>query len=1026
MEEGEDRTDRARFTRLAVNGHWLRFNIDSGAEVTVVPDDLPWVPELLDPEDVCLTGPGGHALRVRGSFPATLTWKEKTVQQKVYVLSALSTPLLGLPAIEALGVVKFVEGVSTVKCKLFEGLGTLHEEYTIRLKPGAVPFSLSVPRRVPIPLQKAVKEELDRLEKDGVIRRVNDPTPWCAGMVVVPKPSGKYRICVDLTKLNQSVLRERHILPTVDQVLGQLGEAKVFSKLDATSGFHQVQLAKESQELTTFITPAGRYCYQRLPFGLTSAPEYFQRQISRILEGQEGVVNMIDDVLVFGADKRQHDERLQQVLDRLERAGVTLNREKCEFGVTTVKFLGVLVKPDGIYPDPSKVQAITEMAPPQDVSAVRRFLGMVNHVGRFLPNVSQVTAPIRALLGKAVAWMWGPEQQHAFEQLKALLTSGQGVAKYHPEYPTIVSADASSYGLGAVLIQQQPSGDRLPVAYASRSLTETEQRYSQLEKEALAAAWAVTRFDEYVRGLHFLLETDHRPLLELLGSKGLDVLPPRIQRFRMMLMRYQYEILHVPGKLLATADTLSRVPVDGPGVRSVETIELFEQEVLNIVHQVLPLSLQEVRDSQKVDGECVSVREYVEKGWPQQKKVPVHLRKFLAHRNDLSVVEDILLRRHGIVVPAALQKRVLQLVHEGHQGIVRCKSRAQDIVWWPGINDHIQTLVSNCEACAGTRVLPREPCDSTIAPDQPWRMVGMDLFHLKGQEYLLVVDYTSRFPEVLALKNTSAASVVNACKSVFARFGIPEVVRSDNGPQFGSREFHSFAYTYGFQHITSSPRYPQSNGEVERMVRTVKDLLWKSSDPFLALMVYRDTVGASGFSPAQLLMGRKLRTRLPALPSKLRPRWPPWGRVKRSEMRCKRRQSEDYNRRHRVRPLLPLEPGQAVWVTDINRRGTVLSPAHRPRSYSVAVDTGVIERNRRHLVPYERDGQVSLDSPSACVTQDRVSSSTPTEMEEENNEGGNEQMLPPRGTPLARAEAERPVRISRFGRVIRPPRRLDL
>ncbi|XP_064464772.1 uncharacterized protein LOC135376117 [Ornithodoros turicata] len=273
-------------------------------------------------------------------------------------------------------------------------------------------------------------------------------------------------------------------------------------------------------------------------------------------------------------------------------------------------------------------------------------------------------------------------------------------------------------------------------------------------------------------------------------------------------------------------------------------------------------------------------------------------------------------------------------------------------------------------------------------------MVGIDLFHFKGQEYLLMVDYTSRFPDVLALNNTSAEAVVNAYKSVFARFGIPEVVRSDNGPQFGSREFHSFACAYGFEHITSSPRYPQSNGEVERMVRTVKHLLWKSSDPFLALMVYRDTAGANGFSPAQVLMGRKLRTRLPTLQNKLRPRWPPWRRWKQSEKRCKQRQSEDYNRRHRVRSLRPLGPGQVVWVRDIKRSGTVLSPAHRPRSYSVVINSGVIERNRGHLVAYETDEeQAPLSSSSAGVTEDRFLPPVATAVEEESsqhNKGDNE------------------------------------
>lgn len=194
-------------------------------------------------------------------------------------------------------------------------------------------------------------------------------------------------------------------------------------------GFRQARLAKGSHELTTFVTPAGWYCYQCLPFGSTSATEYFQRQISQILEGQEDVPNMIDGALVFVPDKRQHHEKLQQVLDRLERAGVMLNKGKCEHGITTVKFLGVLVKPERIYLHPSKMQAITEMAFPEDMSMIWRLWGMVNHKGRSLSNVSRVTVPIRPLLGKSALWMWGLQQQCATEEKKVPLTSGQGVGK---------------------------------------------------------------------------------------------------------------------------------------------------------------------------------------------------------------------------------------------------------------------------------------------------------------------------------------------------------------------------------------------------------------------------------------------------------------------------------------------------------------------------------------------------------------------------------------------------------------------
>nr|XP_050024392.1 uncharacterized protein K02A2.6-like [Dermacentor andersoni] len=294
----------AKFVDVTVDDYTAQFKFDSDAEASAVPSDFPTLPAKLDQVDTLLTGPGGQPLRVLGSYVARLQWQGKTSCQRLYVIQSLTVPLLGLPALQALQVVRFLDQLKTSKAtlhaELFNGLGTLKDEYNIRLKPDAVPFSLSVPRRIPIPLLEIVHRDLDKLESAGVIRRVDKPTPWCSGIVVVRKGDGSYRLCVDLIQLNKVVLRERHILPTFEQVLGLVGDATVFSKLDATASFHQVKLSEDSQELTTFITPYGRYCFCRLPFGIPSAPEYFQKQMARILEGQEGVANMIDDILVFG------------------------------------------------------------------------------------------------------------------------------------------------------------------------------------------------------------------------------------------------------------------------------------------------------------------------------------------------------------------------------------------------------------------------------------------------------------------------------------------------------------------------------------------------------------------------------------------------------------------------------------------------------------------------------------------------------------------------------------------------------
>ena len=278
-------------------------------------------------------------LKVLGHFLATMTHKGKTAEQQVLVVEGLKTNLLGLPAIQALHLAARIDETNITTFddvrkrfpKDFQGLGNLGEEFKIRLKPNAAPHALFTPRNVPMPLRPKVEEELHHMTKLGVIPKVHEPTPWCTGMVVVPKKPGKVRICVDLKPLNESVLV--HPLPKVDETLTKLSRARVFSKLDASSGFWQIPLTQESRLLTAFITPFSRYCFNKLPFGIYSAPEHFQRRMMAILEGLQGVVCQMDDVLVFGSTHAEHNIPLNAVFERIQKVGATLNADKCDFHI---------------------------------------------------------------------------------------------------------------------------------------------------------------------------------------------------------------------------------------------------------------------------------------------------------------------------------------------------------------------------------------------------------------------------------------------------------------------------------------------------------------------------------------------------------------------------------------------------------------------------------------------------------------------------------------------------------------------
>ncbi|CAM1322183.1 Uncharacterised protein r2_g3063 [Pycnogonum litorale] len=944
--------------------------LDTGADVSAIPDRyLIKNSPLLKKTEKILLGPGKTPIKVLGTVTATLQTKVTTTKQNLYVVEDLTEALLGKEAIEALNLIKRVNNITATSKgiherfpRLFKGLGKLKYRYKIRLKDETIPFSIATPRRLPIPMKEKVEEELKRLEIDDIIRPITSPTEWCAPIVAVPKKNGKVRLCVDFTKLNEGVMRENFPLPTTDQLLAQLGNAKIFSKLDCNNGFHQIPLAEKSQELTTFITPYGRFCYKRLPFGISSGPEVFQREMCHLLAGIPGVICDIDDVLVSGKDRVEHDQRLDEVLHKMKKAGITLN-DKCVFSERKLKFLGHIISEKGIEIDPEKVTAIKDYPTPTNVHELRRLLGMVTHVGKFLKNLATVTEPLRELLKTDNSWTWDHPQEEAFCKIKALLTSSSLLSHYDSQLPTKVSADASSYGLGAVLCQR--TGDVWKsVCYASRALTRTEQRYAQVEKEALAATWSCEKFAEFLVGLpKFLLETDHKPLLALLKTKRLDELTPRIQRLRMRLMRYAYDIIHVSGKNLVTADALSRATVGLPTASDINA----EREVESFVNSImlcLPASdkrLEEIRTKQNSDGVCTQVKEFCRTdNWPDLNKLTSSIKAYWHVRKNLTVEQDLLLYQRRIVIPLEMQRDILNKLHEGHQGILKCRALARESVWWPGLSTKIIDLIQACAICEKERYYHPQPLVTTKTPDYPWQKVGMDLFEYTNRKYLLIVDYLSRWIEVAQLRSTTSIAVIEHCKSIFARYGVPETVMSDNGPQFSSYEFRKFSQSYSFTHTTSSPYHPQGNGEAERAVRTVKTLLKKAEDPYAALLNYRASPLQQGVSPAEIMMGRKIRTKLPctikpAIPNAVK-------KFRLMDQQTKIKQEENFNKRHLAQPMEPLRPAQPVWIKDSSPVKATVVKNLTPRSVLVQTPLGELRRTRG-AIRIQKEDQSTVNQP---------------------------------------------------------------
>ena len=370
---------------------------------------------------------------------------------------------------------------------------------------------------------------------------------------------------------------------------------------------------------------------------------------------------------------------------------------------------------------------------------------------------------------------------------------------------------------GGSLTKKQPQSNFKPITYISRSLTTTEQRYAQLEKELLAFTWACGRFADYLIGLKFHIHTDHKPLIPLFSTKNLEDLPVRIQRYRLRMMIFHFIISHVPGKQLTIADTLSRAPSDSPSTTD-HTFEQESQIFVNAVIQSLLATeerLQQIRESQKRDATCIQLKQYCQFGWPEV--LSKDIQPFQSVAAALSVENELLLKGSRIVIPTELRSEMLAKLHEGHLGITKCRARARQSVWWPGISQHLAEKVKNCVECTKNQIQRSEPMLPTPLPELPWQKVCTDLW--KNSHYLIMVDY---YIELSKLNQLTADTIITHTKSLFARHGIPEVVYSDNGPQFSSEAYKQFALTYQFKHITSSLYFPQSNGEVEKAVGTIK------------------------------------------------------------------------------------------------------------------------------------------------------------------------------------------------------------
>lgn len=471
-------------------------------------------------------------------------------------------PLLGLPECLSLGLVKRVLTVHTLPSdrstfvdanrELFDGLGKIPGKCSIRLRENSVPV-MRYRKRIPSSLTEPLKKEIEEMVASGILSSVDYPTDWVNNLQIVEKPNGKLRICLDPKPLNKCIKREHFLIPTSEDLVSRLSGQNVFTVLDCSNGFWQMELDDESADLTTFMTPFGRYRWNRVPFGLNNAPELFQKRMVKIFGDVQGVEVYFDDILVGGVDQAAHDEALTKVMERARENNVKFNENKLQYRNGTVKFMGHIVSSGKIKPNSKYIKAIADMPRPSNKADVMRLLGLFKYLARFIPNLSRRSAGLRELTRNNVEWNWTDTHTAEVNDLLSSISSTPVLAIFDPKKPIVIQTDSSKDGLGSVLLQ-----DGQPVAYASRSLTATEQRWAQIEKELLAIVFACERFHHFLYGREFVVHSDHKPL-ESLVKREIDDVTVRLQRMFMQLLKYPgMSIEYKPGKEMLVADCLSR------------------------------------------------------------------------------------------------------------------------------------------------------------------------------------------------------------------------------------------------------------------------------------------------------------------------------------------------------------------------------------------------------------------------------------------------------------------------------------
>ncbi|XP_055604284.1 uncharacterized protein LOC129752535 [Uranotaenia lowii] len=931
---------------------------------------------LILPSKLKLQSFGGNPIDNMGEVKIPCRRNDKKYRLVLHVVEGNHRPLLSARASQELGFVKFCHSVSFEKSKapseppknlfsiyrvkaqkivdshpnLFSGYGKLPGEISLEIDLNIAP-SIQPPRRVPIAIRGKLKEELESLERDGIIVKETNHTDWVSNLVIVQRggPESGVRICLDPVPLNKALKRPNLQFVTLDEILPELGNAKVFSTVDAKKGFWHVVLDKI--------------------------------KLQEVIEGLEGVECIADDLLVYGVGNsleealQNHNERLKKLLCKLDASNVKLNRSKLKLCENSVKFYGHVLTDHGLKADQDKISTIKQYPAPTNAKEVHRFIGMVNYLSRFIPNLSANMSNLRKLIVESTPWKWTAVENEEFNRIKSLVADTKTLKYYDMHLPLSIECDASSTGLGVAVFQQNGI-----VGYASRTLSATERNYAQIEKELLAILFACIRFDQLIVGNpSTTIKTDHKPLINVF-RKPLLTAPRRLQHMLLNLQRYNLAVEFITGKDNVVADALSRAPLP----EAEQSEEFQKHNVYQVFSELKSLDLknyltvsdarlEEIKTETEKDPSMQTLVEFIRGGWPSSiDRVPDNLRVYHTYRHELTSQNGLVFRNDRILVPFMLRRKLIDCCHTSHNGIEATLKLARANLFWPGMSSQIKEVIKSCFICAKYAASqPNPPMQSHAIPVYPFQLVSMDVFvaeYLGSKRYFLVtVDHYSDFFEIDILKDLSADTVITVCKMNFARHGIPQRLLTDNGTNFVNQKMMKLAAEWNIELVTSAPYHQQANGKSEAAVKLAKRLLKKSNesgaDFWYTLLHWRNIPNKIGSSPVARLFSRSTRCGVPSAVSNLQPKI-----VKDVPAKIEaHRQRSQANYNKTTRNLPELQTGSPVFVqltpsTDNLWTPGIVQKRLTDRSYVVQANGENYRRSLVHLKPNSTEAVV----PDIC------------------------------------------------------------